>query len=238
MKYAPLDLSKIDKSHVMPADQYYAVETKKAQICLHHTASGRGIDGDWTHWLNDPARVATPVIIGTDGTIFQIFQSKYWGHHLGIKPAVFTSRGLPADQNNRLNKLCIGIEIDAWGPLVRYDGAWRSYTGSKVPDNEVVHYTTPFKNIPFSEYFQKIGVVGNPAMAYHRYTDKQIYATAQLLQVWCEHYKIPKAYNESMWDVSHDALSGVPGIWTHVSYRADKNDCHPQPELIDMLKSI
>jgi len=43
-----------------------------------------------------------------------------------------------------------------------------------------------------------------------------------------------------MWDVSQRALSGEPGIWTHVSYRQKpgKTDCHPQPELIEMLKTI
>jgi len=45
-------------------------------------------------------------------------------------------------------------------------------------------------------------------------------------------------YNGNMWDVNEDALNGEPGVWTHVSYRSDKSDCHPQPELIDVLKSL
>jgi hypothetical protein len=36
----------------------------------------------------------------------------------------------------------------------------------------------------------------------------------------------------------HKALSGTPGVWTHVSYRADKSDCHPQIELINALKEL
>jgi hypothetical protein len=41
-----------------------------------------------------------------------------------------------------------------------------------------------------------------------------------------------------MWDVSKNALSGKPGIYTHVSYRKDKSDCVPQPELITALQSL
>ena len=41
-----------------------------------------------------------------------------------------------------------------------------------------------------------------------------------------------------MWEVSQDALCGKPGIYTHVSFRKDKSDCHPQKELIQMLKEL
>ena len=41
-----------------------------------------------------------------------------------------------------------------------------------------------------------------------------------------------------MWDISDKALAGEAGVWTHVSFRTDKSDCHPQPELIQMLKSL
>jgi hypothetical protein len=41
-----------------------------------------------------------------------------------------------------------------------------------------------------------------------------------------------------MFEFSSDAIDGKPGVWTHVSFRKDKSDCHPQPELIDMLKTI
>ena len=51
-------------------------------------------------------------------------------------------------------------------------------------------------------------------------------------------YNIPLDYNENMWNVSHDALAGKSGIWTHVSYRQDKSDCHPQEELINALKKL
>jgi len=44
--------------------------------------------------------------------------------------------------------------------------------------------------------------------------------------------------NGGVWKPIQAALDGKAGIWTHVSYRYDKSDCHPQPELINMLKTL
>jgi hypothetical protein len=58
------------------------------------------------------------------------------------------------------------------------------------------------------------------------------------LAYWNEKFGIPLDYNADMWDVTNNALDGKPGIWTHNSYRTDKSDCHPQPELIKMLQTL
>ena len=62
----------------------------------------------------------------------------------------------------------------------------------------------------------------------------------ELILFWHDRYGIPVDYHEDMWDVSQDALDGTPGVWTHVSYRPypEKFDCHPQPELISMLRTL
>ena len=44
--------------------------------------------------------------------------------------------------------------------------------------------------------------------------------------------------NLEEWNISSNALSGKNGIYTHVSYREDKSDMHPQAELIAMLQSL
>lgn len=249
MQYNPIDLAGI-KSLDFPENQYYRNVTPKKQLCIHHTASGKGIDGDFKHWLSDSGRIATPIVIGYDGIIYQLFHSQFWGHHLGIKPQVFHDYDIPPyyrkdgsgkayhANNNALNEACIGIELDAWGPVVLHNGHYKSYTGTVVNINEVQLYREPFKLYPSSPFFDQIGVTGKPVFHYQKYSPEQIYSLAQLLILWCDGYKIPKAYNENMWDVSREALKGTPGIWTHVSYRPDKSDCHPQPELVAMLKSI
>lgn len=244
MKYPKLDLSTIVPVD-FPKEQYYPVETHKTQICLHHTASGRGVEGDWRSWLSNPERVATCVIIDADGKINQLYSSKHWGHHLGVQEDTFNLHKIQhaVSNNQKINQACIGIEIDSWGPLVFHDGAFRGYLGTKVPVSEVETYATPYKTLPGDKkrptYFYENGLAGQPCFHYQKYSKAQITSTAQLLEYWSEVYGIPLHYNDAaMWAFCLEALKGEPGIYTHNSYRSDKQDIHPQPDMIEMLKSL
>jgi len=199
-----------------PDDQYIKESTKKKQIILHHTVSGQGVEGDIAWWRQNADRVGTSIIIGWDGKIYQCFSSKYWAYHLGVKTAK-----------------SIGIEIDAWGGLVRtnrlwYPAKWDINLKQYVANTAV----KPIQNVQTYEQGYK-GFYG-----FEKYTDAQIEAVRELLVFWNEKYNIPLDYNEDMWNISNNALSGKSGVWTHTSFRTDKSDCHPQPELIEMLKSL
>lgn len=219
-----------------PDNQYYKIETAKKQIIFHHTVSGQGANGDLNWWLSTADRIGTHVVIDFQGKIYQCYSSKYWGHHIGCKPDFLKSKGFN-DYNTRntlLNQQSIAIEIDSWGGLIKEtDGKWypalwdidnKKYIGNKKAGEvkNVVVYDKPFR-----------GFYG-----YERYTDAQIESLRKLLVYWGNIYKIPLKYNPDMWDVSMNALSGVAGVYTHVSYRTDKSDCHPQDNLIEMLKSL
>jgi hypothetical protein len=74
---------------------------------------------------------------------------------------------------------------------------------------------------------------------FHRYTDEQIRSVEALLKFWADRYDIPISYREDdMWNVSMAALRGEAGVYTHNSIRKDKIDIFPQPEMIQMLKSL
>lgn len=196
---------------LLPDSQYFKQETKKTMIVLHHTVSpGHDSTGDRNWWLNTPDRVATHCIITQDGTIHKTIDGKYWGHHLGLKTA----------NNTALNKASYAIELDSLGPVDK-DGNSLAYKGVKAKAG-VQHYPNKFRGY---EYFEK-------------YTPKQIQAAKELIIAMCDKFDIPKLYHPGMWDIKESALMGMPGIWTHVSFRKDKSDCHPQPELIEMLKSL
>ena len=214
-----IDLSEIQKLQ-FPEDQYFRESYPKSQIVLHHTASGRGINGDFRYWLNDPKRIATCIIIDYYGKIYQLFSSMYWGYHLGIKKSVFKKYDLPYVN---LNKTTVAVEIDSWGWLTKAeDGRFISYTNKEIPEKEVIEYPDGFRG---KKYYQK-------------YSEAQIRTVAQLLIYWNKRYDIPLDYNEDMWDVSVNALKGKRGVYTHASYRSDKFDCHPDKGLIKMLKSL
>jgi N-acetyl-anhydromuramyl-L-alanine amidase AmpD len=220
--YAKLDLNTIIQVD-FPENQYIKEQTDKKQIVLHHTVSGQGVDGDIAWWRETADRIGTAIIVGWDGKIYQCFSTKYWAYHLGVKTA----------NNLALNKASIGIEIDSWGGLMRSNRAWYPAKWDETLKQNVPNLAVrPIQNVQVYENGFK-GFYG-----YEKYTDAQIEAVRKLLVYWRDTWKIPLKYNEDMWAISTKALSGEAGVWTHVSFREDKSDCHPQPELIQMLKSL
>jgi N-acetyl-anhydromuramyl-L-alanine amidase AmpD len=206
-----------------PTDQYFREAQPKNQVFIHHTVSGQGVNGDIAWWRSTADHVATAIIVGWDGKIYQLYGSKFWGYHLGLRTA----------NNKQLNKESIGIEIDAWGGLVRTNRQWYPAKWDKELKKNVANTkVAPIQNVQvYPDGFR--GFYG-----FEKYTDAQIEAVRELLVFWNGRYKIPLDYKEDMWDISDKALAGEDGVWTHVSYREDKSDCHPQPELIKMLKSV
>jgi len=222
--------------HDFPSNQYMHDKTVKKQICWHHTASGVGVRGDIGHWSRNSARVATPIIVGHDGTLNQLFKSDLWAHHLGVKSHVFKKHGIsnPYGMNTILNKLCLGIEIDNWGPL-RYDErtdqffAWPNDYGrgsgrsTVVAHDKVIELDVPYKGHKF----------------YEIYTEESLEASMYLSAFWCIKYGInPDISNNKLFEVDVNALKGKNGIYTHASYRKDKYDLSPQPIVTEYMEGI
>jgi len=226
----PLNLSKIEP-YPFPENKYFQEQFKKEQILLHHTVSGPNLSGDVNTWINNKYRVGTCIIIARDGTPYQLFSSRYWAYHIGA-----------GDHNQ--DKRSIGIEIDNWGglkpggglksfrPYNRYFNNWRypRFTSSQK------YYTIYGNSVNVPVQYYQNGYRG--FNYFEKYTNAQIQTVGELLLFWRDRYDIPLNYNEHMWLVSATAKQGNPGVWSHTSFRSDKSDVHPQPELIDMLKTI
>ena len=106
-------LTDFDKITRVPWTRYVKEIHPKKQVVLHHTVSGDGITGDlktWEKWRT----VSTGFIIDRDGTINQLFSSKYWSHHLKAG-------------NSTLDKQSISIELDNWGGLTKGDGSLKQF---------------------------------------------------------------------------------------------------------------
>lgn len=231
----------LDLSTIVQVDfaenQYYKEETQKTQILLHHTVSGPSASGviDW--WNTDPQRIATHFVIDGSGKIYQLYSSKFWAHHLGIKADFLKQMGFSdyGNRNTLLNKGSIAMEICNWGGLVKSDDGtfhpakWDTNLKKYVP---VTKITIPSENV---QAYQK---PYRDFIYFEKYTPQQIESVASLVTYLCEKWNIPKTYNSDMWDVSKNALGGKSGIYTHVSYRKDKSDLHPQPEVIEMLQNL
>lgn len=209
-------MSKLDVNIVsvnFPVNQYYKEEHPKEQIVLHHTVSpSHSAEGDINWWMQTQSRVATCGIIISNGAYVRLFSSKYWAHHIGARRY----------NNRRLNERSIGVEIDSAGPLEKRRGKYYTVYGTVIPEDRVQVYEIPYRGHRY----------------YEKYTKEQIETLRKLLIYWGEFYGIPLNYNVRMWDRNSKALDGERGIWSHTSYRDDKSDVHPQPELIEMLISL
>jgi N-acetyl-anhydromuramyl-L-alanine amidase AmpD len=202
------------------ASHYIDESVSKRQIYLHHTAGNDNAEGVFRYWASNKERVATFAVIDSAGTIWQGFPSHSWAYHLGVRQKTFSEFSLPY-QN--LDRQSIGIELCNWGYLAKAsNGDYVTYLNKVVPESQVIELEAPFKGYKY----------------WHNYTDEQIQAAKELIQMLCERYDIPMTYDEDIWSVTKRALSGASGIFTHNSVRKDKTDVYPHPKMIDMLKTL
>jgi N-acetyl-anhydromuramyl-L-alanine amidase AmpD len=213
-----LDTTKIVQKR-LSNDQYIQEEHPKKQIYLHHTAGGGNPVAVANYFQQKEGKVATAFVIGEKGTIVQLFSSKHWAYHLGLKPEVFAEMGVTY---RSLDKISIGIEICNFGPLKKQNGYFVNYVGGRVDRSQVTELNGKYKGHIF----------------WQKYTDEQIESTRQLLVYLCDAYGISKDYFDSIFDIDKRALRGEKGIFTHNSVRHDKSDIYPCPRMIEMLKNL
>jgi N-acetyl-anhydromuramyl-L-alanine amidase AmpD len=199
-----------------PKDQYLQDVYDKTQIVLHHTVSNGSANAVANWWKSNKQRVATAYIIDKLGVIHELFDPKYYAGHIGSVKKTVAKLGIPA---RNCSKNSIGIELISIGPLVKNGNKLIDAYGKEYND-PVVHYPNKFRGY---EYFAE-------------YTEKQINATIELLKYLTDRFEIPKSVKpEDFNDVSVEALTAVPGIYSHVSFRQDKSDIHPQGNFIEEL---
>jgi N-acetyl-anhydromuramyl-L-alanine amidase AmpD len=200
-------------------DRYIEKEYDKKQIVLHHTVSNGSALDVAKFWKTLPTRIGTCMILERNGELNQLFSSKYYAGHLGLKPDHFILYGIPYTD---LNKSSIGIEIISWGGLKEKNGRLYNAYDKEVVNEPVTKLDKPYRGYTY----------------FHSYTKEQIESLKNILIYWGNRYNIPLTYSENIWDIYEDALEGEPGLYTHCSYRKDKSDIFPQPELVEMLKSL
>lgn len=213
-----LDITKIVQKRLSD-DQFFQDLHPKKQIYLHHTAGGPSAVSVAKYFEQKEGKVATAFVIGADGTIVQLFSSKHWAYHLGLKPEVFAEKGV---DYKSLDKISIGIEICNYGPLAKRNGYFYNYVGGKMDRSQITELKSKYKG----------------HIWWQRYTDEQIESTRQLLVYLCDTYGISKDYADVIFDIDKRALKGENGIFTHNSVRHDKSDIYPCPRMIEMLKNL
>lgn len=129
----------------------------------------------------------------------------------------YHSHHLGVNNSYDLDKKSIPIEIVNVGFLTEQQA-------NKMNPNEVQEYERLFRG---HKWFKK-------------YTNAQIDTLSQLAPTVCHLADIPiNPYKYgNHFEISKDALTGVPGIYSHAAYNKGKSDLHPQPEIISLLSSF
>ncbi len=192
---------------------YYEAEVvEKKQIVMHFTVGNIRSDVDV---LTRPRRgyskyrESVPFVLSRDGTIYQLFSSSYWSHHLG--------KGTIGG-NEEMSKQSIAIEISNYGPLIPRNGKLETvYSRSRSNPNYVDVYCT----MEDTTKYIKLDKPYKGYQYYANYTHEQYETLIILLRYLTATYDIPREFLEE--DVRFDANeenANHKGIVTHLNFRA------------------
>ncbi|MDI9861844.1 N-acetylmuramoyl-L-alanine amidase [Flectobacillus roseus] len=189
-----------------PKNFYYEQETDKKKIVLHFTMGY--LKGDIAT-LTGSDHVSVPFVIARNGTIYNLFSSKYWSYHLG--PGA-------SGGNTQMSKDSIGIEISNIGPLLLNGNNLTSvYRSSDVycSLNEKSFYVKQNSKVRGYEY-------------YATFTNAQYASVVRLVKYLIARYNIPEVVVDNPAGLMSDAdFAAFSGIATHTNCRQDKTDIGP-----------
>lgn len=236
------DNDAVDEFILLNDNEYVKSKSTKKGICLHHTVSdgnGAKVVGNWEN--DTRGAVATHFVVGRemvnggnayDGKVIQCFDLDYWAHHI-----LTTRMGFNGSHNNLVNAAYVGIELCAWGCLQKKgDQFWDLSGNVQIPEYQVTKLARPFRTYQY----------------WHKYTDDQLHALGKLIKHIGNVCHIdftdlslePETVNSGWWEMDWNAMvagygsNQVRKLTTHTNFEYGKFDTFPQPELIELIKSI
>jgi N-acetyl-anhydromuramyl-L-alanine amidase AmpD len=180
----------------------------KKRIVLHFTAGN--LSGGMNALTTQDRRVSVAFVLARDGTIYQLFPSKYWSGHIGA--------GIGnAGTNNAQDKVTVGIEIINYGYLVERNGILETIY-SRTPENP--NRVDLFCPLSQTEAYQKLETPFRDQKYYASYTPQQYDSLIILLRFLTKKYNIPRQFLDETkrFLPTQDVLS-FEGIVSHVNYR-------------------
>jgi hypothetical protein len=213
----------VDRSLRLPAGEYFAQRRRKTGIAIHHTVCGAA-NTTIELWRDDRTprggkrRVATPYVIGRDGTVFEVFDPEHWAYHMGVR--------WPDTLRHAFEQRVIGIEIASEGGLIERDGILYAF-------DRVAAHTLRSKAQSFD--------YGEPYRGYRwfdRYEPAQLDALGRLVDDLCSRFPIPRRYPDRPCDYYGDTLAEFEGVIGHAMVRSDKSDPAPDPALWATLEDL
>jgi N-acetyl-anhydromuramyl-L-alanine amidase AmpD len=192
---------------------YHDVAHPKQRIVIHYTAGS--LRSDLETLTTQNRHVSVPFVIARDGTIYQLFSSRFWSGHIG-KGVGNTNTG------NAQDKCTIGIELSNYGWLTEREGALETCYSRQKNRNGVPGPADVYCSLTETDAYQKLDTPFRQQAYYATYTAAQYQRLIILLRYLTAKFDIPRAFlPESLRFQTTDAVLNFKGIVSHVNYRSD-----------------
>jgi N-acetylmuramoyl-L-alanine amidase len=186
---------------------FYNETTPKDRVVVHYTAGY--LKGDIATLTTIGNHVSVPFVIARDGTIYNLWASRYWSYHLG-----------PGAQggNTQMSKTSVAIELSNIGWLTKVRGNLVTYFAKSDVYCSLTE-TTYYARIP--AYREKT--------YFATFTNEQYESLIKLLRYVTDTFGIPRVFlgATERYDVL-ETVDSFRGITSHVNYRrSEKWDIGP-----------
>lgn len=192
---------------------YYDVAHPKQRIVIHYTAGS--LRSDIATLTAQDRHVSVPFVIARDGTIYQLFSSRFWSGHLG--------KGVGnTNTANAQDKCTIAIELSNYGWLTEHQGAletcYSRLTGSNGSSGPADVYCLLADN----DAYQKLATSFREKRYYATFSKAQYESLIVLLRYLTTKYNIPRQFlPEALRYQTTQTVLQFRGIVSHVNYRTD-----------------
>lgn len=214
------------------SNYFYQTEYKKERIVLHFTAGN--VRSDMITLTTQDRHVSVPFVIARDGTIYQLFPSKYWSGHLGAGVG-------NAGTKNAQDKATIGIEISNYGYLVPKGQTLETiYSRLKDPKTGKIGPVDAYCTLDQTTAYTRIDQPFRQQTHYAAYTPEQLDSLIILLRFLTAKYDIPRQFlpEGKRYGTTQDVLN-FKGIVSHVNYRSSgKWDVGPAFDWASMIEGV
>lgn len=187
---------------------YYKQEIAHKWITCHATMGF--LSTDVANLSKPNHHVSTAYVVARNGTVFEMFDPKYWSYHIGGAP-----RGA-GWQNKTLSQASIGIEISNFIMLKE-----------SPTDPNILTDFWGFKYCEKSdtEHYKQVSYRGYDY--YATFTDAQYKALDSLLLRLCRRFNILHSFLPPSERFKFGKNIPKSGIWLHSNVRSDKYDMSP-----------
>jgi len=236
--YTTEDGLEIDKAY-LDGDEYVKDYGKiqPENFFIHHTAGWNNPYNTINSWnKDDRGRVATQYCIGgTSVKVGSYGDDKYNGQVVECFPDNYIGWHLGKVGNFNMSKYSSAVEINNFGYVTKKNGKYYTYVNSEVPESMVCDLGYEFRGHQYWHAYTKEQIESLGLLIKHV---KNIYPDIDMVSGLPQLLK-DGVHPKEAFDFNDDAYNGrIKGLWTHTNVRKDKFDCFPQPELVDLLKTI